>query len=445
MIHIIGAGPAGCVLALLLARRGHEVHLHERRGDPRSTTPEAGRSINLALAARGMRALESAGVMQALESGLVRMPGRQLHLADGSQSFNPYGQNPGEINYSISRAELTRRLVERAGTVPGIHLHFRRRCLGLAPSGAALLVDEESGREIELTGQRVVAADGAGSALRKNLAARGHIQVREDLLDHTYKELTIPARAGGSALAVREALHIWPRHGYMLIALPNADHTFTATLFMPHQGPVSFAMLATPGAARAFFQRDFPDALAVMPDFDQEFALHREGLLGTVRCSAWNHGEELLLIGDAAHAIVPFHGQGMNCALEDCVALDALLADGRPAPFARLSALRRPDGDAIADMSLENYVEMRDAVIDPRHQQHRQLELELERRFPGHFIPRYAMVMFHAQIPYSLVRHRARIQQAILDELTDRHAGAESDLARSLVGERLPRLDPVSG
>ena len=440
MIHIVGAGPAGLVLALLLTRRGHEVHLHERRGDPRSTTPEAGRSINLALAARGMRALESAGVMPDLESGLVRMPGRQLHLADGSQSFNPYGQNPGEINYSISREELARRLVERAGSEPGIHLHFRRRCLGLSPSGAALLVDEESGRRIELAGQRVIAADGAGSVLRKDLAARGHLDVREELLDHTYKELTVPARAGGSALAVREALHIWPRHGYMLIALPNADYSFTATLFMAHRGPASFETLAAPGAARSFFQREFADALAVMPDFDREFAAHREGLLGTVRCSRWNDDETLLLIGDAAHAIVPFHGQGMNCALEDCVALDALMADGRPAPFARFSELRRPDGDAIADMSLENYVEMRDAVIDPRHQLLRALELQLERRFPGHFIPRYAMVMFHAQIPYSVVRQRARIQQGILEELADRGAAADSELARSLVGGRLPPL-----
>lgn len=440
MIHIVGAGPSGCVLALLLARRGHEVHLHERRGDPRSTAPEAGRSINLALAARGMRALEQAGVMRELESGLVRMPGRQLHLADGSEAFNPYGQNPGEINFSISRAELTRRLVERAGTDSRIHLHFRRRCLGLSPSGAPLLLDEESGREYTLEGQRVIGADGAGSPLRKGLAALGRLQVREDLLDHTYKELTIPAREGGSALAVREALHIWPRHGYMLIALPNADFTFTATLFMPSRGPVSFESLAAPGAARQFFRREFPDALAVMPDFDREFASHREGLLGTVRCSRWNDGEKLLLIGDAAHAIVPFHGQGMNCALEDCVALDALLADGQPAPFERLSALRRPDGNAIADMSLENYVEMRDGVLDPLHQQHRRLELELERRFPGHFIPRYAMVMFHAQIPYSVVLQRARIQQEILGELTARGAAADSDLARQLVDARLPKL-----
>jgi len=444
MIHVIGAGPAGCLMALLLARRGHEVQLHERRGDPRSTVPEAGRSINLALAARGMRALEQADVMQGLESGLVRMPGRQLHLADGTESFNPYGQNPGEINFSISRAELTRRLVEQAGREPGIRLHFRRRCLGLSAAGLPLMQDEESGRQFELEGQRVIAADGAGSALRKDLAARGVLEASEDLLDHTYKELTIPARDGGSALAVREALHIWPRRGCMLIALPNADFTFTATLFMPHRGPVSFESLEPAGAAREFFQREFPDALTVMPGFDAEFAAHREGLLGTVRCSRWNDGERLLLIGDAAHAIVPFHGQGMNCALEDCVWLDRLMSDGLPEPFARLSALRRPDGNAIADMSLENYVEMRDGVLDPRHQQHRRLELELERLHPGHFIPRYAMVMFHDRIPYSVALQRSRIQQAILEQLTDHCAAADSDLARELIRERLPRLDPVS-
>jgi kynurenine 3-monooxygenase len=379
--------------------------------------------------------------MQALESALVRMPGRQLHLADGSESFHPYGQNPGEINFSISRAELTRRLLEFAGREPGIQLHFRQRCMGLSAAGAPLLHDELSGRQTELTGQRVIAADGAGSVLRKGLAAAGHLQAREDLLDHTYKELTIPARDGSSVLPVREALHIWPRRGYMLIALPNADFSFTATLFMAHRGPVSFKALAAPGAARSFFSSHFPDALAAMPDFDLEFAAHREGLLGTVRCTRWNHGEQLLLIGDAAHAIVPFHGQGMNCALEDCVALDALLADGKPEPFARFSALRRPDGDAIADMSLENYLEMRDGVLDPRHQQHRQLELSLERLYPGHFIPRYAMVMFHAQIPYSVVLQRSRIQQTILDELCGQQAPADSDLARSLIAKRLPRLN----
>jgi kynurenine 3-monooxygenase len=446
-LAIVGAGPAGTLLALLAARRGQNVALYERRGDPRSTAQEAGRSINLALAARGMRALEEAGVLPRLAPLLVPMPGRQLHLADGSEAYSPYGQ-PHETNYSISRVDLTRELVEAAGREPRIALHFRRRCLGLAPSGNPLLGDEDTGQQHELQAARIVGADGAGSALRKALAAAGHVTASNELLDHDYKELTIPPRAGRSALAVREALHIWPRHGHMLIALPNADYSFTATLFMPREGPRSFASLSQAGLAREFFAREFPDALALMPDFEREFAAHRQGILGTVRCTPWHLGERLLLVGDAAHAIVPFHGQGMNCALEDCRLLDAMLADGRPAPFARFSAMRRADADAIAAMSLENYDEMRDTVLEPRFHQHKALSLELERRFPGRFVPRYSMVMFHAEIPYHEARARGARQQAILDELT-RHlppaaafddAAIDWPAARRLIEASLPPL-----
>jgi kynurenine 3-monooxygenase len=434
-LAIIGAGPAGTLLALLAARRGMRVSVYERRGDPRSTPPEAGRSINLALAARGLAALDMAGLRPALQPLLVPMPGRQLHLADGSEAFNPYGQKPGETNYSISRVDVTRVLVEAAGRVPGITLHFRQRCTGLDDRGDPVMHDD-AGREYPLRHARIVAADGAGSAVRKALAAAGHVEASNELLDHDYKELSIPPASGGSALAVREALHIWPRRGHMLIALPNADHSFTATLFLPREGPASFAALSMPGAAREFFAREFPDALALMPDFDAEFAAHRQGILGTVRCSPWNLGERLLLVGDAAHAIVPFHGQGMNCALEDCLQLDALLADGAGKPFARFSAARRADADAIATMSLENYAEMREDVLDPRFQLQKALALQLERRHPGRFIPRYAMVMFHAEIPYATALSRGRIQQQVLDEAT--HAGSvDLALADRLVRERL--------
>ncbi|MEJ0100869.1 MAG: NAD(P)/FAD-dependent oxidoreductase [Pseudomonadota bacterium] len=437
-LAIIGAGPAGALLAILAARRGQSVALYERRGDPRSTTPEAGRSINLALAARGMRALDAVRVLPQVQPLLVRMPGRQLHLADGGEAFNAYGL-PGETNYSISRVDLTRCLVEAAGHEPRVALHFRQRCSGLADSGAALMVDEDSGREFEVQATRIVGADGAGSALRKALAQQGHASASNELLDHDYRELSIPAVNGSSALAVREALHIWPRRGHMLIALPNADFSFTATLFLPRTGPVSFASLEPPAAARAFFAREFPDALALMPDFGREFAVHRQGILGTVRCTPWNLDERVLLIGDAAHAIVPFHGQGMNCALEDCLLLDALLADGAPAPFARFNATRRADTDAIAAMSLENYGEMRDEVLDPVFQRQQALSLELERRHPGRFIPRYSMVMFHPEIAYSVALARGNIQQQILDELT---RDAEPDLPRAdrLIDARLPAL-----
>jgi kynurenine 3-monooxygenase len=446
---VIGGGPVGCLISILLARRGHEVEVYERRADPRSNPPEAGRSINLALAARGMRALSEAGVLDALRPHMVPMPGRQLHLSDGSEAFSPYGQFEGEVNQSISRAELTRQLVIAAGRQPGIRLNFRQRCLGMTSAGALGMHDEDAGRTWQLVAERVIGADGAGSALRKALAAAGHVEASNELLDHDYKELTIPPVDGRSALGVREALHIWPRHNFMLIALPNADHSFTATLFMPRTGAVSFEALAAPGAARSFFEREFPDALALMPEFEAEFAAHPQGVLGTVRCSPWNLGERLVLLGDAAHAIVPFHGQGLNCGLEDCRILDALLADGEPEPFRRFSQVRRPDADAIAEMSLDNYAEMRDAVADPRHQVQRRLELMLERRHPGRFIPRYAMVMFHDRIPYSTALSRGRVQQQLLDRLVPagtRDAafldGLDWRQADALVREQ---LEPIAG
>jgi kynurenine 3-monooxygenase len=415
---ILGGGPSGLLMAILLAQRDERVRVYERRPDPRGSRAEAGRSINLALAARGLRPLELAGVMPHLAPLLVPMRGRMLHDRDGGTQFTAYGQDPRESILSISRTALTRCLVEAAARMPGITLQFNQRCVGLDAAGEPVLRDELTGREHAPSAARWIGADGAGSALRQGLREEGQLSYREEALGHDYKELTLPDRHGKPQLA-REALHIWPRGGFMLIALPNADDSFTLTLFLPPDGAASFASLTDDAAVGAFFAREFPDAAALLPDLTAQFRAHPQGRLATVYCEPWNFGERMLLIGDAAHAIVPFHGQGMNCAFEDCRVLDQLLADDPHGDaFERFSQLRKPDADAIAKMALENYAEMRDSVREPRFQLQKTLSLELERRHPGRFIPRYSMVMFHDEIRYSTAYARGILQQRILDALT---------------------------
>jgi kynurenine 3-monooxygenase len=443
MITIAGAGPSGCLLALLLARRGQRVTVYERRPDPALQPTEAGRSINLALAARGIRALREAGVMESVAPLLVPMRGRRLHDINSAEQFLAYGQRPHEMIYSVSRADLTRRLTEAARAAAGVALHFNQQCLGYEGAGKLQLCDTASGRRYAVDARRIIGADGAGSALRQSLAAQLAFTVDEDRLEHDYKELTLPVINGRPPLAM-DALHIWPRGGFMLIALPNADGSFTATLFLPRTGPQGFEQLATGQEARAFFARHFPDALRLIPDLAAQFEAHPQGMLGTIRSPKWRDAERLLLVGDAAHAIVPFHGQGMNCAFEDCRVLDALLAREPATAFAQFEAQRRQDCEAIATMALENYDEMRDAVRSERFQRQKTLAMTLEREHPDRFIPRYSMVMFHDEIPYSLALERGRVQQGILDELTMTPAGPDLRLAARLISERLPPLSAAA-
>ena len=442
IVNVVGAGLAGALLALLLGRRGLEVRLYERRADPRQTAPERGRSINLALAARGLRALERAGIIERVQPLLIPMRGRMVHELSGQAALQPYGQREHEVIWSAGRAELNRVLIEAAADLSGVSVHFNQQCLGAdLRAGRLRFRNLPSGETYEVPLEPTIATDGAGSAVRTSLAAAQRLIVREEWLDHDYKELTVPASC--SARLERHALHIWPRGGFMLIALPNTDGSFTATLFLARQGPKSFASLGSPMAVAEFFAHEFADALPLLPDLPAQFAAHPQGQLGSVHTVPWHVAGRLLLLGDAAHAIVPFHGQGMNAAFEDCAVLDELLAvrGEWQELFAEFERVRRPNTAAIARMALENYTEMRDTVLDARFQRRKAIAMALERRFPERFIPRYSMVMFHPEIPYAEALRRGAVQAQLLEEL-DTGADTEPDavLAARLIEARLPPL-----
>ena len=441
-VNIVGAGLAGALLAVLLARRGFAVALYDRRPDPRLAESERGRSINLALAARGIVALERAGIMERVRPLLIPMRGRMVHSLSGATQLQPYGQRREEVIYSVSRAELNRLLIEEAARHPRVRLRFRQTCVAALPErGALRFRDEGAGAEWDSESAPTIATDGAGSAVRASLAGAGLISVREDRLDHDYKELTLPAAGDGRHAMEPHALHIWPRGGFMLIALPNTDGSFTATLFLARSGADSFESLTDADRVRTLFQSQFPDAARLLPHLLEEFAANPQGRLGTVYTSPWHIGGQVLLLGDAAHAIVPFHGQGMNAAFEDCLVLDGLLREHESweTLFAQFERCRLPDMAAIAQMALENYLEMRDTVRNPAYVRRKSLAMELERRFPDRFIPRYSMVMFHPEIPYAEALRRGEVQAGILEELDDRSAPGEVDLekAGALIAERL--------
>lgn len=400
-VNIIGAGLAGSLLAILLGRRGFKVTVYERRPDPRLGVADGGRSINLALAARGIRGLTLAGVLDRVMPLTTVMRGRMVHEFDGKAALQMYGVRPDEVLYSVSRGDLNRLLIDAAAALPNVTLNFGQLCLGLAHEKTVLeMRDESTGRIYHTAQQPSIATDGAGSEVRDSLLAREIAAVREEPLAHDYKELTIPARDGQHVMEPN-ALHIWPRGGFMLIALPNLDGTFTATLFLAQHGQNGFDELTSTGAVEAFFTREFPSARALMPDLTREFFEHPQGSLGTVYTQGWHLDGDVLLLGDAAHAIVPFHGQGMNCAFEDCAELIRLMDRHQtwPGLFEAFEVERKPNTDAIARMALENYVEMREAVLDDVYRRKKQQAEELERKDPT-FIPRYSKVMFHPEIPF---------------------------------------------
>ncbi|WP_454830655.1 FAD-dependent oxidoreductase [Pseudoxanthomonas wuyuanensis] len=423
-ITIIGAGLAGALLATLLAREGWRVEVYEKRGDPRLKGYEGGRSINLALAERGRHALRQADADDAVMTQAVMMRGRMVHTSDGRQQLQRYGRDDSEVIWSIHRGDLNITLLNLAEQA-GATLHFHRRLDKVDfDANLADFVDERDSGHQAIAFDSLVGADGAGSSLRAAMMRETDLGERTEFLGHSYKELEIPPAADGGFLIEPNALHIWPRGRYMCIALPNDEKTFTVTLFLPNEsipgdGDPSFASVRSGADARALFERDFPDALALIPELEADWERNPPGLLATLYLDRWHIDRRAVLLGDAAHAMVPFHGQGMNCAFEDCVALARQLVSqrDRAAAFAAFEAERKPNAEAIQAMALENYIEMRDRVDDPDFLLQRELERALQERHPGRFVPHYSMVTFML-IPYALAHQRSEIQRRILVDAT---------------------------
>ncbi|MDZ4811726.1 MAG: FAD-dependent monooxygenase [Pseudomonadota bacterium] len=423
-LTIAGAGLAGALLATLLARRGYSVDVFERRPDPRTSGYEGGRSINLALAERGLHGLRLAGLEREVMAQAVMMRGRMIHEGLDPPYLQRYGKDDSEVIWSVNRGRLNMSLLA-AAEAAGARIRFDERLTSVEWQRKVYHTESFAGVARTHEFNALIGADGAGSALRAAMNAERPLGERFEPLGHGYKELSIPALAGGGFRIERNALHIWPRGGHMLIALPNVDGSFTVTLFLPNSVPSnesapSFATLRDVSSVRAFFERDFPDAVPLLPELIEDFTGNQTGLLATLRLDHWHHGGEALLIGDAAHAIVPFHGQGMNCAFEDCVELDALFGESSDLSwvFGELEARRKPNARAIADMALENYLEMRDAVVDDRFQLMKQVERLLAVRHPDRFVPRYTMVSFR-RVPYAQAMARGHIQSRLLHDLTE--------------------------
>lgn len=441
-IHIIGAGLAGALLAILLVRRGHSVRVFEKRPDPRRAGYEGGRSINLALAYRGLYVLQQAGLDAAVMPQTVMMRGRMVHDADGGKNFLRYGKDDSEVIWSIHRGRLNVALID-AAEAEGVQIEFDARIGDIDLEAGRFTLQDGTGTRVEHF-ERLIGADGAGSAVRQAMVAAGSVNARTESLGHHYKELEIPPADDGGFRLDGNSLHIWPRGGFMCIALPNTERTFTVTLFLPASGETGFERIRSPQDARTFFHQHFPDALALIADFEHDWTHHPESPLSTLYLDRWHHRDTAVLVGDAAHAMVPFHGQGMNCAFEDCLALcQAIDAEAEwDAAITRYQRERQANAAAIQAMALENYIEMRDRVDDADFLLQRALERELAARHPERFVPRYSMVSFR-RTPYAMARARGETQREILQTL----CAGKSDidqidfaLASELVHRRLEPL-----
>ena len=423
-ITIIGAGLVGSLLSIYLSKRGYKVKVFERRTDMRKEKISAGRSINLALSDRGIKALEEVGIMDEIRKICIPMHGRHIHNVDGNTSFQPYGKEGQYIN-SVSRGELNKKLMDLAEH-QGAEFFFNHKCEFIDWQTNTITFelpdpDRQTSNPIAIGFKLLFGADGAYSATRlQHHLQHDRFQYSQYYIDFGYKELNIPAGEGESFRMEKNALHIWPRGNYMLIALPNIGGSFTCTLFFPFDGEPSFASLATKEKVKAFFEKKFTDAVPLMPTLEDDFFTNPTSSLVTVKCYPWIRRDEFALIGDAAHAIVPFFGQGMNCGFEDCSVLNSLMekhGEDWSTILSEYQQLRKPDGDAIAELALNNFIEMRDKIADPRFLLQKKIEAKLHEKYPGKWIPAYSQVTFSPQIRYSDALKRGQKQEAIMKEV----------------------------
>jgi kynurenine 3-monooxygenase len=416
-VTILGAGLVGSVLAVLLRKRGYEVTIYERRPDMRQEAIGAGRSINLAMSNRGWKALELAGLREDIEAIAIPMPGRFLHQEDGSSAFQSYGKN-GEAIYSVSRGELNKKLMDLAES-NGVTIQFNQRCTRVDTATNTIFLQEENGTTKEIKCDLLFGADGAFSSLRTAMAFNDRTNFSQFYIEAGYKELNIPAGPNGEWLIEKNALHIWPRHNYMMIALPNVDGSFTCTLFFPFEGEPSFESIKTEEEVRTFFNKQFPDAIPLMPTLVEDFMNNPVSSLITTKIFPWRNADKSCLIGDAAHAIVPFYGQGMNAGFEDCSVLEELMeAHGEDweTILSSFEQKRKPNADAVADLALNNFIEMRDKVADPVFLERKKIEKELGRRYAGRFNSVYEMVSF-SHTPYAYALHCTKAQDVLLSKI----------------------------
>lgn len=412
-ITLVGAGLAGSLFAVMLGRRGHDVTIYERRPDPRKGSGGRGKSINLAVSNRGIHALSRVGLDRPVLDMAVPMRGRMIHAVDGRLTFQPYGTEPHHVIHSVSRGALNQLLVEAAESHGNVRVAFGKKCVAVDLENAACdFEDAETGDVSRVEADLVVSADGAYSEVRAAMQRTERFEYSQSWLEHGYKELTIPAGPDGSFSMERNALHIWPRGGFMTIALPNVDGSFTVTCFWPFEGENGLLSLRTEDQVLAYFRRVFPDAVPLIPTLARDFLLNPVGSLVTIRCRPWHHGDRAVLLGDAAHAIVPFYGQGANAAFEDCVLLDEAM-EASPgdleAAFRAYEEGRKEHADALADLAIANFVEMRDKTASRTFLMGKKLEKALARTFPRSFVPLYSMVTF-STTPYADAVRRAETQ-----------------------------------